>query len=144
VLGARTDATSAKAAIVAEVERLHWRIWNGKAKNAKRSIDRIRSVMHVFRGENGHDTKGVPSRKLWRALREVDRYLRGQSNWLVNYASATGLVYLSGPPRNWGSGGNGGWREFVVGWMEFLSEFGTERTVVDRAPDLKQQVRAAS
>lgn len=48
------------------------------------------------------------------------------------------------PPRNWGSGGNGGWRECVVGWMEFLSEFGTERTVVDRAPDLKQQVRAAS
>jgi hypothetical protein len=25
---------AAKAAIVAEVERLHWRIWNGKAKNA--------------------------------------------------------------------------------------------------------------
>jgi len=26
---------AAKAAIVAEVERLHWRIWNGKAKNAR-------------------------------------------------------------------------------------------------------------
>ncbi len=30
----------AKIVIVAEVERLRWRIWNGKAKNAKRSIDR--------------------------------------------------------------------------------------------------------
>ena len=29
---------TAKAAIVAEVDRLHWRIWNGKAKNAQRSL----------------------------------------------------------------------------------------------------------
>jgi hypothetical protein len=35
----------AKAVIVEEVERLRWRIWNGKAKNARRSIDRIRKVM---------------------------------------------------------------------------------------------------
>jgi hypothetical protein len=37
----------AKIVIVDEVERLRWRIWNGKAKNAKRSIDRIRKVMHT-------------------------------------------------------------------------------------------------
>ena len=42
---------AAKAVIVDEVERLHWRIWNGKAKNAPKSIDRIRAVMHCFRGE---------------------------------------------------------------------------------------------
>ena len=59
------DRVQAKAVIVAEVERLRWRIWNGKAKNAQRSIDRIRKVMHVFKGERGHRTKGVPSRKLW-------------------------------------------------------------------------------
>ena len=34
--------------IVAEVERLRWRIWNGKAKNAQRSIERIRKIMHVM------------------------------------------------------------------------------------------------
>ena len=45
--------------IVAEVERLHWRIWNGKAKNAQRSIKRIRKVMHVFMGERSQGTKGV-------------------------------------------------------------------------------------
>jgi hypothetical protein len=28
------DRVTAKATIVAEVERLHWRIWHGKAKNA--------------------------------------------------------------------------------------------------------------
>src|SRR3954452_25202202 len=32
----------AKAVIVEEVERLHWRIWNGKATDAQISVDRIR------------------------------------------------------------------------------------------------------
>jgi hypothetical protein len=33
---------AAKAVIVEEVERLHWRLWNAKAKDAQISIDRIR------------------------------------------------------------------------------------------------------
>jgi hypothetical protein len=80
------DRVTAKATIVAEVERLHWRIWNGKAKNAQRSINRIREVMHVFKGEHSQGVKGVASRKLWHALRAIDQYLRGQAAWLVNYA----------------------------------------------------------
>ena len=80
------DRAKAKATIVAEVERLHWRIWNGKAKNAQRSIKRIRKVMHVFKGERRRGTKGVASRKLWHALHAIDKYLRGQAAWLVNYA----------------------------------------------------------
>src|SRR5271165_7201258 len=51
----------AKTVIVAEVERLHWRIWNGKARDARRTLERIRKVMHVFKAECGHRTKGVPS-----------------------------------------------------------------------------------
>jgi hypothetical protein len=66
---------------------LHWRIWNGKAKNAWRTLDRVRQVMHVFQGERSHRTTAAPSsRKLWRALREADNYFRGQSMRLVNYA----------------------------------------------------------
>jgi hypothetical protein len=42
-----------KAVIVAEVGRLHWRLWNGKAKDAQISIDRIRAVMHHFPDETG-------------------------------------------------------------------------------------------
>ena len=80
------DRVTAKATIVAEVERLHWRIWNGKAKNAQRSIKRIRKVMHVFKGEHSQGAKGVASRKLWHALHAIDKYLRGQAAWLVNYA----------------------------------------------------------
>jgi hypothetical protein len=82
----KPDRVAAKAMIVAEVERLHWRIWNGKAKNAQRSIKRIRKVMHVFKGEHSQGAKGVASRKLWHALHAVDKYLRGQAAWLVNYA----------------------------------------------------------
>ena len=87
--GLSTDAPgrlAAKTAIVAEVERLHWRIWNGKAKDAQITFDRIRKVMHVYKGERGHRNRGVASRKLWHALHEIDNYLRGQSARLVNYA----------------------------------------------------------
>jgi hypothetical protein len=77
---------AAKAVIVAEVERLRWRIWNGKAKNARKSIDRIRAVMSHFQGEAGRRTSIAPSRKLWTALHALDGYLTGQSAWLANYA----------------------------------------------------------
>ena len=72
--------------IVEEVKRLCWRIWNGKARNAKRSIDRIRKVMHVYKDERGHHARSASPRRLWHALLDVDEYLRGQSSWLVNYA----------------------------------------------------------
>jgi hypothetical protein len=77
---------TAKDVIVTEVARLHWRIWNGKAKNAQKSIVRIRAVMHHFRGEPDNRKSTAPSRKLWTALHALDGYLIGQSAWLVNYA----------------------------------------------------------
>jgi hypothetical protein len=92
----------AKAVIVPEVERLHWRIWNGNAKNARRTLERVRKVTHVFRSERSHRPMAVPSsRKLWHALREVDNYLRGQSTRLVNYAKRyrTGLFAAAGSVR---------------------------------------------
>ena len=42
--------------------------------------------MHVFKGERSRGAKGVASRKLWHALHAVDKYLRGQAAWLINYA----------------------------------------------------------
>jgi hypothetical protein len=70
---------TAKPVVVDEVERLHWGIWNGKAKNAQCSVS-ARS------GEHSQGGKGVPSRKLWHALHAIDKHLRGQAAWLVNYA----------------------------------------------------------
>jgi len=77
---------AAKTVIVEEVERLRWRLWNGKAKDAQISIGRIRKVMHAFQGELGSRRSDAPSRKLWTALAKLDGYLSGQSKWLVNYS----------------------------------------------------------
>jgi hypothetical protein len=79
------ERAAARAAIVEEVERLRWRLWNGKAKDAKVSIDRIRAVMHHFRGEPSDRRSVAPSRKLWTALRALDGYLVGQSDRLADY-----------------------------------------------------------
>jgi hypothetical protein len=50
-----TARVVAKAVIVEAVERLHWRLWNGKVRGAKISVDRVRAVMHPFRGEPSCD-----------------------------------------------------------------------------------------
>jgi hypothetical protein len=76
----------AKAVIVEQVERLHWRLWKGKAKDTQISIDRIRTAMHHFQGETGALKSIAPSRKLWTALHALDGYLTGQSDWMINYA----------------------------------------------------------
>jgi hypothetical protein len=80
------ERENAKAVIVAEVDRLRWRIWNGKAKDAKLTLERIRAVMPIFQGEQSGRKTDPSSRRLWTALREIDRYLTSQSAWLVNYA----------------------------------------------------------
>ena len=76
------ERENARAVIIAEV--LHWRIWNGKAKDARITLERIRAVMPAFQGEQGGRKRDPSSRRL--ALREIDRYLTSQSAWLVNYA----------------------------------------------------------
>src|SRR5215213_3768491 len=72
------DRAQARAAIAAEVERLRWRTWNGKAKDARITLERLHALLPSFEGE--------PARKLRRALDAVDRYLRSQSAHLVDYA----------------------------------------------------------
>ena len=68
-----------------EVERLRWRIWNGRAKDAQITLERIRHVMPVFHGEDSRK-KDPAWRRLRKALRGIDRYLSSQSAWLINYA----------------------------------------------------------
>jgi hypothetical protein len=79
------ERAAAKAVIVREVERLRWRLWNGKARDAGISLDRIRAVVHHFRGEPDGRRSVAPSRKLWTALRALNGYLVGQSDRLVDY-----------------------------------------------------------
>jgi hypothetical protein len=98
---------AAKAVILEEVERLHWRLWNGKATNAPVSIDRIHAVMHDFKGEAGARKSFARSRKLWTALHALGGYLTGQSDWLANYAERhraglrVGTAITEGRPISW-------------------------------------------
>jgi hypothetical protein len=80
------ERAAAKAVIVEEVERLRWRLWNGKAQDAGISLERIQAAMPPFQSEPDSRRSVAPSRKLWTALRALDDYLTGQSDWLVNYA----------------------------------------------------------
>ena len=41
----------AKADIVAEVERLRWRAWHGKAKDARTTLKRLRTLLPVLERE---------------------------------------------------------------------------------------------
>jgi hypothetical protein len=89
---------AAKAVIVEGVDRLHWRLWNRKARNARVSIDRIRAVMHHFKDEAGTRKPISRSRKLWTASHALDGNLIGQTDWLGNYAERyrVGTANLSG------------------------------------------------
>jgi len=49
-----------------------------------------------------------------------------------------------GLSQDWGAGGDRHWRVWIVGWLESLSEAGLERAIIDGAPNLEQQVGAAS
>ena len=68
------ERENAKAVIVTEIDRLRWRIWNGKAKDAQITLERLRTVMPAFQGDGG-GKRDPSSRRLWTALREIDRYL---------------------------------------------------------------------
>ena len=76
----------AKAVIAEAIERLRWRLWHGKAKDARITIDRIRGVMRAYRDQQAQWRKHGAARQLWAALLRFDGYLKGQSAWLVNYA----------------------------------------------------------
>src|SRR5690242_9329167 len=81
----------AKAGIVKEVDRLRWRTWHGKASDARITLERLRELMPAFRGERGRGSTSPPSRRLWTALHEIDRYLSSQSTWLINCAERHGV-----------------------------------------------------
>ncbi len=83
---------AARAVIVEEVERLHWRIWNGKAKDAQVGIDRIRAVMHHFRGEPDR-------RRSNRGRSDSETHFRFGCYWTPVPTGASGSLGCSRPGR---------------------------------------------
>src|SRR4051794_41004228 len=60
------------------------------AAQATQPAANLTMPMPAFRGERGRGSRGPSARRLWTALREIDRYLSSQSAWLVNYAERHG------------------------------------------------------
>ncbi len=65
----------------AEAERLRWRAWHGKARDARLTLKRLRTLLPAPERE--------PVRKLKRALQATDWYLRSQSAWLADSDTCT-------------------------------------------------------
>src|SRR3712207_4857625 len=84
------ERAAAKAVVVEEVERLHWRLWNGKAKDPVISNDRIRAVMPHFRGEPDGRGSVAASGRVWTALRALDDYRVGRSDRRGDYGERHG------------------------------------------------------
>jgi hypothetical protein len=78
--------SEAKGVIIEAIERLRWRLWHGKARDARATIDCVRGVMRAYRDRQAQGRKHGAARQFWAALLGFDSYLRGQSAWLVNYA----------------------------------------------------------
>ena len=80
------ERAAAKAVIVEEVDRLRWRLWNGKAKDAQpASIASARSCTTSGASRAAADPSR-PRASCGPRLQALDDYLAGQSDWLVNYA----------------------------------------------------------
>jgi hypothetical protein len=58
--------------------------WQGEERRAQHQADPQGHACLQRRAQPG--ARGVPSRQLWHALHAIDKYLRGQAAWLVNYA----------------------------------------------------------
>jgi len=98
------------------------------------AFDRISKVMHPYKGERGHRTRGVASRKLWHALHEINQYLRSQSARLANYAAR----YRAG--MRVGTAGTEGTANFLVNRRMNKSQ---QMRWSRRGADLVLQVRCA-
>ena len=78
------DQQQAKVEIVTEVERLRWRTWNGKAKDARITLKRLGTLLPALERQ--------PVRKLKRALRAIDRYLNHGEHSQLPGQPASGQV----------------------------------------------------
>jgi hypothetical protein len=92
------------------------------------------ALADLERQGQGCQKRDPPSRRLWTALREIDRYLTSQSAWLVNYAER----HRAGLPV--GTSLNEGTANFLVNRRMYKSQ---QMRSSRRGADLLLQVRCA-
>ena len=76
----------AKITIKEELEKLHWRLWNGQTDSVGKSIATLSSSIRRFRYYmKQHQKQRGTHRKLWVMLVELKRYIRNNETRVVNY-----------------------------------------------------------
>ncbi len=86
-LGTRVPSqVKAKKAICKAVESIRWSLWHGKANAVRKAANRTRDALRRYRYEAKPLYQPAPSRKVWSGLQELEKYVRGQDSYTVNYA----------------------------------------------------------
>ena len=80
------DLPDVTAKIIAEVERMRWRLWNGKPKAVAQTLERIRPLIKTRRQPTKKRLSARPWNTLMGALYVLRKYTTGQEAWMVNYA----------------------------------------------------------
>jgi len=92
-----------------------------------------------------HGERGTRTwRKLHLAVNPISGEILASELTSNDEGDASQVGPCSGPSQDWGSGCDRHRWVWIVGWMELLSEAGTERAIIDGAPNLEQQVGPAS
>jgi hypothetical protein len=108
--------------------------FDAEPKTRRHSADNPAQYEHFREAARKHET-GESKEVFERSFRPC-RNLRAKSDAKGSQLFQSVIVHLLGLPQNWGSGGDRDWRGWIVGWLEFLSEAGTERAIVDGTADL--------
>jgi hypothetical protein len=81
-----TDDRQSGADLVEIIDRIRWRLWHGQVV---RALDLIGETLVALDDvANGNELAAVPARKVARLLRDLEIYICGQSDIIIDYATA--------------------------------------------------------
>ena len=80
------DLPDVTAKIIAEVERLRWRLWHGKPNAVAEALETIRQLIRTPRKRTKTRRPLRPWNALMSSLFFLNKYTSGQEAWMINYA----------------------------------------------------------
>lgn len=83
---ATADDRQTGAGLVETIDRIRWRLWHGQVA---RALDLIGEMLVALDdAANGDGVTAVAARKVARLLRDLEKYVCGQSDIIIDYATA--------------------------------------------------------
>ena len=84
--GATADDRRTGAGLVETIDRIRWRLWHGRVVRALDLIGETLATLDEVTDGNGQ--AALAARKVARLLRDLEKYICGQSDIIVDYATA--------------------------------------------------------